>query len=828
MRKFFATLLALVMVLSLMVPTAWAAEEDVTILYTNDVHTYIANEVKLADETKVPGIRYSWVAALKDSLGANTLLVDAGDHAQGTAYGSMDKGKTIIELMNAAGYDAATLGNHEFDYGQEGRINITDNWAAYPYLSCNFYNELDGVRGTNVLDAYKVFTVGGKKIAIVGVTTPESFTKTTPAYFQDEYGKYIYGISGGTDGAALYADVQAAIDAAKAEADIVIGLGHLGVDEASEPWTSAEVIANTTGFAAFIDGHSHSTVASKLVKDKNGNDVLLTQTGEYLGAVGKMTIKADGTITTELLTYDDLKDLTPDAAVKAIEDKWTGDVDTMLGEKIGEFAEYIVMDNYDETGRLVRKMETNTGDFAADALYYLFDDLGYDVDVAIMNGGGVRNKAISGDITYKTCKTIHTFGNVACLQTITGQQLLDALEWGAKDVGYGENGGFLQVSGIRYVIDPSIPSTVQKDEKGLWAGAPTGDYRVIYVEIFDNDTQMWAELDLEAEYNLAGYNYTLRDCGDGFNMFKGAVNVIDYVMEDYMVLANYVKAFPNGYVDDGGNPLTAKYDSLWSDYGNLYGSGRIEILPTVALDIAVEWLKDDEAKRPESATVIVKQNGEVYAQVEVTAADEWKASLVLPYYDEMGNHAVYTYEAAAVDGYDTKVTVKVLEEQKTWIWNTASEDGSTISVLDGGEVMELLDTREVIDWKTGEGIKLYVWTKEALSDEMEAEILKELGYGEDFPIEISFIAGEQALVDLGGVKADGKWNFSVERAETGEPIGAYPMCTIMDLPLAVEVTVTNTLKAPATGDAGVAIYMVMALVTLCGAAVLVSKKRAFN
>ena len=154
MRKFFATLLALVMVLSLMVPTAWAAEEDVTILYTNDVHTYIANEVKLADETKVPGIRYSWVAALKDSLGANTLLVDAGDHAQGTAYGSMDKGKTIIELMNAAGYDVATLGNHEFDYGQEGRINITDNWAAFPYVSCNFYNELDGVRGTNVLNSY--------------------------------------------------------------------------------------------------------------------------------------------------------------------------------------------------------------------------------------------------------------------------------------------------------------------------------------------------------------------------------------------------------------------------------------------------------------------------------------------------------------------------------------------------------------------------------------------------------------------------------------------------------------------------------------------------
>ena len=220
-------------------------------------------------------------------------------------------------------------------------------------------------------------------------------------------------------------------------------------------------------------------------------------------------------------------------------------------------------------------METNTGNFAADALYYLFDNMGLDVDVAIMNGGGVRNKAVTGDFTYQTCKTIHTFGNVACLQTITGQQLLDALEWGARDAGNAECGGFLQVSGITYEIHTYIASTVQKDEKGVWTGAPTGEYRVKNVKILQGGE--YVDLDLNASYNLAGYNYTLRDLGDGFNMFDGAVNVLDYVMEDYMVLANYIQGFENGEVGAYNSPLLAKYAAMLLDYSTVDGSGRIEI-----------------------------------------------------------------------------------------------------------------------------------------------------------------------------------------------------------------------------------------------------------
>ena len=499
-------------------------KDQIVIYYTNDVHTYI-------DGT----LSYDNIAALKDETAAwadGVLLLDAGDHVQGTAYGSMDEGETIIKLMNAADYDAATLGNHEFDYGMERTLKIIEE-ADFPYLSANFYHEKDGVAGESVLDAYKIFETGGKKIAVVGITTPESFTKSTPKYFQDAEGNYIYGIAGGEDGTALYASVQTAVDAAKAEGvDYVIALGHLGDDPSSKPWTSEELIANTNGIDAFIDGHSHSTVEMKEVKNKDGNTVVLTQTGSYFNAIGRMNISDDG-ITSQLVTQY----TGSDAEVKAIKDNWVTEIDTKLGEVIGHTD--VVFNNYDENGgRLVRKQETNTGDFAADALYYLFDNMDLDVDLAIMNGGGVRNKAITGDISYKTCKEIHTFGNVACLIQVTGQQILDALEWGARDVGSAECGGFLQVSGVSYEIHSYIPNTVQKDEKGVWTGGPTGEYRVKNVKIGGEP------LDLTKTYNLAGYNYTLRDLGDGFAMFNGAVNVLDYVMTDYMVLANYVQSFP--------------------------------------------------------------------------------------------------------------------------------------------------------------------------------------------------------------------------------------------------------------------------------------------
>lgn len=571
-KKILSMLVLICMVVALAVPQlAMADSGDITILYTNDIHTYIDNDEEAGEsEPAKQGWDYAGVAALKKSFGANTILVDAGDHAQGTAYGSMDKGETIMKLMKAAGYDVATLGNHEFDYGMNQALNIAEN-SGFPYVSCNFYNERDGVRGENVLDSYIILERGGKKIAFIGVTTPEAFTKSTPSYFQDENGKYIYGISGGTDGKALYNDVQESIeDAEAAGADYIIALGHLGTDASSAPWRSTDVIANTEGLDAFIDGHSHSEIEGDRIKDKSGAEVLLTQTGSYFNNVGKLTISDNGTITAELLNDGSIVTADPDVAL--IESSWINDIEDKLGEVVG-YAK-VIFDNYDKDGkRLVRSQSTNTGDFSADALYYLFDNMDLDVDVAVMNGGGIRNGAITGELSYKSCKEIHTFGNVACLQEVTGQQILDALEWGAKDCGTAESGGFLHVSGMRYSIDTTVKSTVQKDEKGVWTGGPTGEYRVKNVEIYNKDTGKYEPINPDGKYNLAGYNYTLRDLGDGFAMFAGAKNILDYVKEDYMVLADYIKAFPKDAAT-GLPTITAEN----SPYGDVNGSGRITVL----------------------------------------------------------------------------------------------------------------------------------------------------------------------------------------------------------------------------------------------------------
>ena len=666
--------------------TAAAGETEaaggVTVLYTNDIHTYITKD-----------LTYSKVAAYKDSL-ENVLLVDAGDHIQGTAYGSMDKGATIAQLMNAAGYDLATLGNHEFDYGMDGCMAAIEA-ADFPYVSCNFYHEANGVAGENVLDSYKVFEVGGVKIAFIGITTPESFTKSTPSYFQDENGNYIYGIAGGTDGEALYTAVQNAIDAASAEADYVIALGHLGVDESSQPWTSREVIANTTGLDAFIDGHSHTTIPMEEVTDEGGSTVILTQTGSYLDAVGQMTIAADGTITTQLLTAENLAEVTPDAEVKAIEDAWVAELDEQLGQVIGY--SQVTLDNYDAEGnRLVRKQETNTGDFAADALYYLFDEMDLDVDVAVMNGGGVRNEAVTGEISYQTCKAIHTFGNVACLQTVTGQQLLDALEWGAKDVtadGSVENGGFLHVSGLRYTINTAIPSTVQQDDKGVWTGGPTGAYRVTNVEVLNNETGAYEPLDLTAQYNLAGYNYTLRDLGDGFAMFDGAVNVLDYVSEDYMVLANYVETFP---VDEATGLPTIPADS---QYAEVTGNGRITIVNEPVAEEPVEttgYTDVSEANWYYEAVTYVTENSLMAGETETTFAP---AAAVTGEALTAALNAVSSAEAAADGETVTREALAVL----LWTRAGSPEAETDLSAFADADTVSA-ENQTAVAWAVAQGL----------------------------------------------------------------------------------------------------------------------------
>ncbi len=506
-KKLLSLLLALAMMFSLAVTAnaeETAAKDDIVILHTNDAHCgYEA---------------YDKVAALaKDA----DLLVDAGDAIQGGVIGTLSKGEYIVDIMNKVGYDVAIPGNHEFDYGMDRFLELAKDYAEYPYISANFVDQ----NGEPVFDAYQIFDVNGTKVAFVGLSTPETFTKSTPTYFQDKNGNYIYGFCEGGNGQELYDAAQKAIDAAEAAgADYVIGLGHLGIDQESSPWTSKEVIAHTSGFDAFIDGHSHSTFA-ETVKDKDGSDVAFAQTGTKLANVGKLTIKADGTITCENI---DLANVTADADTTAFIAGVTEKFDA-LQKKVVAKSEVELTINGADGKRAVRNSETNLGDLCADAYRVMLG-----ADIAFVNGGGVRANIAAGDITYGDIVTVHPFGNEACLVKVTGQQIKDALELGASACP-GENGGFLQVSGLTYTINTAIPSSVVKDDKDMFVKVD-GAYRVTDIQVGGQP------LDVDKTYTLASHNYMLKSQGDGYAMFgTDNVEIIkDCVMIDNQVLINYI------------------------------------------------------------------------------------------------------------------------------------------------------------------------------------------------------------------------------------------------------------------------------------------------
>ena len=554
----------------------------VYIVYTNDIHSYIYNE---KDDDK-PGLRMSNIAAMVSDMkaeGKNVILVDAGDELQGDVYGAFDEGESVIELMNACGYKLATPGNHDFDFGMNAFFNRIEE-ANYPYISCNFHAL---VGEENPLEASQIFAIGGKKIAFIGITTPETITSSTPTYFQNEKGEYIYTIDGVEGANDLYTSVQNAINNVKDEVDYVIAIGHVGVgiDEKRENISSYDVIANVEGLDAFIDGHSHTVMESELVKDKSGKDVLLTQTGSYLNNIGLMEIDGDSISTSLIDSYDNL-----DANVAALEDEINDQIVAIMGEKVAELSTIMyVNDPENPKKRLIRSREMNSGDIISDSVYWYFNDvLDIDCDVAITNGGGIRAQLDSGDITYIDIKTVEPFGNMICLIEATGQQILDALEMGATVIGDwdddwdipAENGGFLHVAGMQYTIDATIPSSVKTKGDGMFE-AVDGVYRVRDVKIYNKETAEYEDMDPDQTYTVGGINYLLRNNGNGLNMFNNDKMIIDFIGQDYSILAMYFGAFEKEgeypLVNTKNSPLN-KLSGYQLDYENPYGANRISIV----------------------------------------------------------------------------------------------------------------------------------------------------------------------------------------------------------------------------------------------------------
>ena len=521
---------------------------DIYIIYTSDVHCGV-------DE----GFGYAGLQQIRDSLeaqGYTTLLVDDGDFIQGDLIGSVTKGEKIIELMNEMKYDVVIPGNHEFDYGMDQFFHLMEELNC-PVISCNFNKE-----GELVFDPYIIKEVNGKKIAFVGVTTPKTITASTPEYFQNENGEYIYGFMQDENGEGVYQAVQEAVDAARAEGvDYVYLLAHLGNEMTCSPWTYADVISHTNGIDVVLDGHSHDT-DQVVMKNKDGQDVPRSACGTKFNAIGYSHISAEGEIVeTGIWSWPNktsaVELLHIENPIAGTVEKMLKELDEQLGEKIAysdvdlTMNDPVVKDDSGNPIRMIRRAETNLGDFCTDAVRALRD-----TDIAILGGGNIRANLNKGEITYKDIISVFPWGDDLVVVEATGQQIVDALEWGCRNVP-DELGGFLQVSGLSYEIYVAIPSTCVADEHGMFVRVD-GARRVQNVKVGNEP------IDLNKTYTVTSIDYLLLQNGDGFTQFNGAELVADKVMRDDETLINYIVDVLGGTIGE--------------EYADPYGQGRITII----------------------------------------------------------------------------------------------------------------------------------------------------------------------------------------------------------------------------------------------------------
>ena len=532
----------------------------IVIVHTNDVHCAVDDNLGYAKLV-------NYAKTMRSTYGANNVtLVDAGDAVQGKAMGTLTNGEYLIDIMNECGYDFAIPGNHEFDYGMT-QFNTLVARANAKYLSCNF---TDLRTGNLMFDAYAMreydTAVGKKKVAYLGICTPESLTKSSPAHFQED-GIYRYGFCEDDSGTKLYDAVQSAVDQARADgADYVVALAHLGQDGVTPRWTSTSVAANTSGIDVVIDGHSHELYAQTPL-NKNGEPVLVTQTGTQLVGIGQVVIDpANGTIAA--YASNDTETVTASTAkgTASIVKAWDGiDADTaafiaglqadlakITERVIGRSDVRLVALEDDDYTWAVRAHETNLGDFVADAYLALAWHGGVMADIGFVNGGGIRANIEPGDVTYGDLINVQPYNNQLCYVDTLGQNILDALEAGVANLP-NPSGGLQHVSGLAYTVRTDIPSSVQMP--GGKFGGVTGEYRVRDVLVNGEP------LDVNRRYKLVSHTFLLVEGGDGLTMFMNDEAVL--LDLDNKALIEYIQYDLKGTI--GG------------EYADPDGQGRIVI-----------------------------------------------------------------------------------------------------------------------------------------------------------------------------------------------------------------------------------------------------------
>lgn len=518
-----------------------ASKPAFAILHTNDVHCGAKGYADLA-------------AARADlqEAGIPVLTLDAGDAIQGDALGSESKGSWIIDIMNTVGYDYMVPGNHEFDYQIPRYFEILGK-AKFETICCNF---MDLVKKSPVFKPYVVKEINGVKVGIVGICTPETYTKSTPKYFQDDKGNYLYSFSEKN----LYQTVQKAIDGVRKEgAQFVVALGHIGNEGITKGWKSSDLIKNTSGLSIFIDGHAHETLSGLPVPDKTGKTVNIVSTGTKLKKYGEILVNKDGSYTNSLkdakVTPKSEKAKAAYAAVKAKLDKYNAIIEKKLSQKIATVDFDLTVQTPDGSKRAIRSAETNMGDLVADAYRKVLH-----ADISLVNGGGIRASIPKGDVTRKSTGAVNPWSNEMCVIEADGQTILDALEHGAR-LQPEENGGFLQVSGLSYVIDLNVKeSPVVTDDKGAFQSIKEGAPRRIKNVMVGNKP-----LDPKKIYTIASTKYVLQMAGDGYTNLAKMKMVDQPAWPDVEVLNKYI-------VENLEGKIPA------DQYGKPEGTGRILIV----------------------------------------------------------------------------------------------------------------------------------------------------------------------------------------------------------------------------------------------------------
>lgn len=523
-----------------------ALTKNLTLLVTSDIHSGVEDNWTLAG---VYEKRKEY-----EAKGDYTLLIDDGDLLQGNLLSSTTKGVALMEIANEAGFDIMTFGNHEFDYGME-QFMANAKLLKNPYISCNFNKN-----GELIFKPYVIKEFDGVKFAFIGINTPETLSTSKPKYFQDENGNFIYSFFQGNNGETLYTKIQETINSAKSEgADYIIAVAHIGQKETSGPYKYSDIISHTSGFDVFLDGHGHDTDQVNM-KDKDGNTVFRMGVGTKLSCIGVVTFTPAGTIEHELLTYEKPADGTEpikyNNSVSLLVNQKSSDINDAISKVIGttDFPLYIydpeAKDSAGKPIRIVRRMGTNLGDLIADAFK---NKTG--AECSFINGGGIRVNIEKGDITLSEVIDVLPFGNILCLIEVTGQQILDAMEWGCH-VTPKESGGFPHVSGITFDLDTSIKDPCKVDNNGMCTGIE-GERRVKNLKINGEPVNP------TKKYKLSTLSYTALSNGDGYTAFDGCTILEEGAAEDYTLVVDYIKNNLGGKIPD--------------TYKDPYGEGRINI-----------------------------------------------------------------------------------------------------------------------------------------------------------------------------------------------------------------------------------------------------------